>query len=242
MALNKKNNAEAEDSGEGWLVSYADMMTLIACFFILMMAFANYDPAGFTKKAEELSKSFNKDKYKSSDLKLTELSEEVTRHPDLIKKAKVTVKDSELAITFSGSILFGENSPSIDKEAIPSLDTLIDIIRSRDPNYKIIIEGHSDPFEFRKIEDVDSAWELGALRSAKVLARFEYLGFNPQKLVALTKGDTEPVAANVDEKGQPILENLPLNRRVIIKVIEPIAEAKKVKFGLGVYFNEQTNP
>ncbi|EQC48909.1 OmpA family protein [Bacteriovorax sp. BSW11_IV] len=242
MALNKQKAPEPEESGDGWLVSYADMMTLIACFFILMMAFANYDPAGFSKKAEELSKSFNKDQYKSSDIKLNELSDEVAKHPDIEKKAKITVKDSELAITFSGSVLFGEKSPDIDSEALPALDTLIDIIRSRDPNYKIIIEGHSDPYEFRSMPGIGSAWELGALRSAKVLARFEYLGFNPQKLVAVTKGDTEPVAENVDEKGQPILENLPLNRRVIIKVIEPIGEAQKIKFGLGVYFNEQTNP
>ncbi len=25
------------DEAEGWLISYADLMTLIACFFILMM-------------------------------------------------------------------------------------------------------------------------------------------------------------------------------------------------------------
>lgn len=241
MAIKREKKAE-EGGGDDWLVSYADMMTLIACFFILMMAFANYDPAGFTKKAEELSKSFNKDKYKSSDLKLKELTEEVSKHPDLKKKAKITIKDSELAITFSGSVLFENKSAQIEKNSIPALDTLIDIIRSRDPNYKVIIEGHSDPYEFREMPGLDSAWELGALRSAKVLARFEYLGFNPKKLVSVTKGDTEPVAENVDEKGLPILENLPLNRRVIIKVIEPIGESKKVKFGLGVYFNEETNP
>lgn len=77
-----------EGGGDDWLVSYADMMTLIACFFILMMAFANYDPAGFNKKAIELSKSFNKDKYKSSELKMKELMEEVSKHPEITKKLK----------------------------------------------------------------------------------------------------------------------------------------------------------
>ena len=77
---------EEEHGGGGgeeevWLISYADMMTLIACFFILMMAFANYDPAGFNKKAIELSKSFNKDKYKSSEIKMKELMEELVKHP-----------------------------------------------------------------------------------------------------------------------------------------------------------------
>ena len=69
----------------GWIVSYADMMTLIACFFILMMAFANYEPAGFTRKTKEIAKHFNKDKYKSSDTKLTQIQEEIAMHPELKK-------------------------------------------------------------------------------------------------------------------------------------------------------------
>ena len=39
--------ASPPDEGEGWLVSYADLMTLIACFFILMVSFAD-----FSKKEE----------------------------------------------------------------------------------------------------------------------------------------------------------------------------------------------
>lgn len=227
-----------EDSGEGWLVSYADMMTLIACFFILMMAFANYDPAGFNKKAKELSKAFNKGQFKSSDIKLTEISEEIARHPELKKKAKITLTDSELAITFSSSILFDQKSADLSNEILPALDTLIDIIRTRDPSFKVIIEGHSDAFEHRELDNVNSSWELAALRSSRVLARFEYFGFNPQKLVALTKGDTQPLAPNANDKGEPIEENLAINRRVVIKVVEPKTEAKKIKFGLGVYFDE----
>ena len=42
-----KRKFDPPDEEELWLVSYADMMTLVACFFILMMAFANYEPAGF---------------------------------------------------------------------------------------------------------------------------------------------------------------------------------------------------
>lgn len=59
MSIHEDNGPVEEEGGEGWLVSYADLMTLIACFFILMMAFANYDPVGFNKKAKEISKHFN---------------------------------------------------------------------------------------------------------------------------------------------------------------------------------------
>jgi len=227
-----------EESAGEWLVSYADMMTLIACFFILMMAFANYDPVGFNKKAKELSQAFNQGKYKSSEIKLSELSEEISRHPELQKKAKITVRDGEVIISFSGSVLFNEGSTDLKSDIIENLDVLIDIIRSRDPSYMIIIEGHTDPLEYKQNSAVQSSWELGAIRSAKILARFEYFGFNPKKISSITRGDSEPVLDNFNEKGEIIKENAQENRRVVIKVLEPKDQQEKLKFGFGIYFNE----
>lgn len=227
-----------EGGGDDWLISYADMMTLIACFFILMMAFANYDPAGFNKKAVELSKSFNKDKYKSSELKMKELMEEISKHPEVTTKAKISVRDGEIVVSFSGSILFNEGDHNLAIESLSSLDVLIDIIKTKRKNYRVIIEGHSDAFESSKSKIADNAWELGAIRSAKVLSRFEYYGFESNRLAATTKGDSEPLVEEVDEKGNIVNKNLDENRRVVIKVLEPIDDKKKVKFGFGVYFND----
>ncbi len=224
---------------DAWLLSYSDMMTLIACFFILMMAFANYDPGGFSQKAKELSKSFRKGQFKSSLVKLTELTEEVARHPSLKKMLKVTVHDSEIAITFSGSVLFNEGEFNIkSKEVLETLDTLVDMIRTKDPTFKIIIEGHSDPFEFKKSQVLQSPWEIGSLRASKVLSRFEYFGFNPQKMVAVSKGDAEPILPNIDEDGNILEENVASNRRVIIKVIESPNLQKEVQLRPGAFFNE----
>lgn len=234
----QKNESDDDDSS-GWLVSYADMMTLIACFFILLVAFANFDEAGFNKKAVELSKSFNKEKWKSSDLKLTQITEEIARHPTLKKMTKITLNTSELVITFSGSILFPEGQANLPKELTHSLDTLVDIIRTKDANYQVIVEGHSDPFEYRKNNDISSSWELAAIRASKVLERFEYLGFSAKNLVAISKGESKPVAENIDDNGVPILKNNLQNRRVVIKVARPKKTGqKKIKLGLGVYIDE----
>lgn len=227
-----------EGGGDDWLVSYADMMTLIACFFILMMAFANYDPAGFTKKAEELSKSFNAGKFKSSEIKLDELSEEVSKHPELEKKLKVTKVDGSLAITFSSNVLFEESQTDLSEEAESAIDIIVDILKSKEKNYRVLIEGHSDPIEYKNNPRVESSWELSAIRATKVLARFENFGFSPKRLSVLSKGDSEPIAEIFDKDGNIVKEGLEQNRRVIIKVIEPINDKKKVKFGLGIYFDE----
>ena len=222
----------------GWLTSYADMMTLIACFFILMMAFANYDPAGFTRKTKEVSKHFNKAKYKSNDTKLTQLQEEIAVHPELKKMAKVSVKDSALVVTFSGSAIFPSGTHQLSKNSILVLDAMIDIIKAKDPNFRILVEGHSDNQAMAEGTTFTSNWALSGARAASVIERFEYFGFDPKKLVAIGMADTKPLVPNEDAKGEPLPENQKLNRRVVIKVLEPIDKSKEVKMGFGVYFKD----
>jgi chemotaxis protein MotB len=41
-----------------WMVTYADMMTLLLCFFVLMLSFAEIDAIRFKRLAGELSKAF----------------------------------------------------------------------------------------------------------------------------------------------------------------------------------------
>lgn len=229
---------ENEDDSSGWLMSYADMMTLIACFFILMMAFANYDPVGFNQKAKELSKSFNKGKWKSNDVKLTQINDEIARHPTLRKMTKITLNNSELVITFSGSVLFDKGSATLKANVSDSIDTLVDIIRTKDASSQIIVEGHTDPFEVEESKDISSSWLLSSTRAAKVLERFEYLGFSPKSLVSVGKGDAYPIVENLDSKGRIIEKNILQNRRVVINVTRNKDNKKKIKLGLGVYLNE----
>jgi chemotaxis protein MotB len=230
---------EDDNDGEGWLVSYADMMTLIASFFILMMAFANYDPPGFQKKAEVIAKHFRKDKNKSSAVKLKFLDEEIAIHPELKNKIKISVKDGELVLVFSGSTIFDNGEFKLDKDTVKTVDSLIDIIKTTNPQYRILVEGHADDsFEVEsKKNTVNSNWLISSLRAASIIERFSYFGFPPSNLAALAKGDTQKILPSIDKNGERIERNAAINRRAIIKVLEPLTK-KKVKLGLGIYFQD----
>jgi chemotaxis protein MotB len=227
-----------EESGDGWLVGYADMMTLIACFFILMMAFANYEPVGFQQKAEQLSKSFRKDKYKSSTEKSKFIEEEITKHPTLPQKTKLSVKDSVLKVVFSGSAVFENGEYKLKGDTLKTVDSLIDILKTTNPHYRILIEGHADD-DLDKIEGLENNWQLSALRATAIIQRFEYFGFPTHHLTAIAKSDSVPIVKSKDTKGKRIDKLAKMNRRVVIKVLEP-TEKKKVKLGLGVYFEDST--
>lgn len=228
--------AAPADEGEGWLVSYADLMTLVACFFILMVSFADFSKKEeFAIKTREIAKHFNKDKYLTSEQRLRYLEQELARHPELKNKTKISLKDSELVVIFSGSILFDEGQYSIPPESLKTLDSLIDIIKTENSEYRILIEGYADDLLAKN--PFKNAWTLSGARSSSVAERFEYFGFIKENITPIGKGDTFKLVESNDKFGNRIEANARINRRVVVKILEPIYK-KKIKLGLGVYFED----
>lgn len=229
--------APAEE-GEGWITSYADLMSLLACFFMLMMAFANYETPGVQAKAKIIADTFNKKDGGSAEIDIEKLKNEVTHHPEFQERTKITLRDGELIIVFSGSAVFPEGSYSLDRSTINMVDTLIDLIKGYDTEYRILIEGHADKNESLLAGSMNH-WSLSAARAASVIARFEYYGFKSEYMVAIAKGDREPVAEYKAQakEGVPPQEISKLNRRAVIRVLEPLGN-KKNNPRIGVLFKE----
>ena len=230
----KKPPKKDEGGTEDWLISYADMMTLIACLFILMMAFAHFDPIGFSAKAEKFSKAFRRDKNKSSSIKLSEITEEVARH-ELKDRAKISLKDDELVVTFSTSTLFQNGQHELTPTADQLLDSMVDVIKITNPSYRILIEGHSD--DDLRGTSFKTQWELSVARAAFIAHKFENYGFPKNRIVPIGRGDSQLIVDSLSKNGDRMEKKARLNRRVVIRLLEP-TKKEKVKFGLGIYFKD----
>ena len=225
------------DEGELWLVSYADLMTLIACFFILMVSFANFEDPGFPAKTREIAKHFNPDKFEVSEKRLKYLEQEIAKHPELKTKTKISLKDSELVVVFSASLLFDEGSYNLNQASLGTLDSLIDIVKTDNSEYRILIEGFADDLPSKN--PFKNNWILSSARAASIAERFEYFGFIKENIVAIGHADNKKLLPSTDKLKQRIDANTMMNRRAIIQIMEPIAK-KKIKLGLGVYFEDAT--
>ena len=42
----KKEKAKAEPGAPLWMVTFSDMVTLLLCFFVMQLAFANFEDPG----------------------------------------------------------------------------------------------------------------------------------------------------------------------------------------------------
>lgn len=187
-----------------WLVNYADLMTEIACFFIILYA---------------LSTSLNK-----------QVQQAVTDVQKMVDKKQIsgTVKvDREgLKITLQeeGNIAFFKSGAA---DTTAEMDTMIGklapTLKKLSIDHDIIVEGHTDNKRISN-QYFDSNWELSTARATSVvrLLKNKY-GFPPQRLGALGYGQYRPVAPNNTPEGRA------KNRRVVFWVKNLSPSDKKDK-------------
>src|SRR3954451_8619962 len=89
----------AHDDESNWLVSYADMMTLLCGFFIMLFSMAKLDEPQFEKVKEGVAKAFGGD-YKSPNKDLAKSVTQILVEAGLEKEAVVRVDPAGVAIAF----------------------------------------------------------------------------------------------------------------------------------------------
>ncbi len=215
------SHGHAEEDGEGsWLVSYADMMTLLVGFFVILMTMSKVDENKFDAMRQAATKEFGgtyKQPYGDTlDRIRTELNKLGLGDQFVLKQTPVGVD-----ISFLGTVFFELGSPDIKLEGKSLLSKLIPLIQAEPEKFNLVVEGHTDdiPISHTAVSEIRSNWELSSLRACRVLESFELLGFPKGSLTAIGYGDSKPIVPNRDKAGNPIPRNQSQNRRVVIKLI-----------------------
>lgn len=228
-----QNSVETDDSG--WLTSYADLMTLVACFFILMVSFASFDDSTFQRKAELMAKYYHGEN-DDSESKMKKLMLELNAISNMENVLKIEHSDQGLTIDMNVKTLFPRGRANLTESSGKLIDLIIDKVVELKGDVKVIVEGHTDNIPINS-RYYPSNWELSSARSSSVIRKFEDRSFDRNQLVAVGFADTRPAYANVDKQGVPIEENRLRNRRIVIKVLHRTDNA--VPMGLGILFNSK---
>lgn len=229
-------NLKSEE--QAWLLSYSDLMTLLACFFILLMVFADYDPKEFQNKVEQVAQHFDPKKIPEQQQKTQQLAQVITNKMGVNNQVSLKVQNDEISIIFQGTFLFVDNTIQLRPDASKMLDTIIASLQDLDPNLNFLIEGHADSTPLEQTGTFQNHWQLSAARAALVAGRFEQLGLPLKNIRVLALGSSSPLVKERDRKGNVIAENQALNRRVVIKVLASSVRHQKMKLGLGALFME----
>lgn len=214
----KKKPEEKID--EDWMSTYGDMVTLLLCFFVLMLAASKPDAAKFEQISAGLSEGVGKrTAQRPIEMLMTELNDDV-KTMDLEKKIAIGSDTQGIVLEFGGDMLFNRGSADIKPEAHPALKRIAATLQSeRYKSFIFSIEGHTSDEKISS-EKFPSNWELSSARASAVARFLEDRGIARVRMRATGMNDISPKYPNLDPFGEPIPENRVNNRRVVIH-IEP---------------------
>jgi chemotaxis protein MotB len=229
---------------ERWLVSYADFITLLFAFFVVMFASSQVDK----KKIALLSATFDSyvsgqgpprgaaalgpsgaDAYTGSGsigaqgptmaqlLPAKERLEEVLISEMLAGKIELSLQPRGLVLSLKESAFFPPGQDTLSPEAYPILEKVAAAL-GQIPG-QIRLEGHTDNTPIRN-RRFPSNWRLSISRSITVLKLLaNRYGLPAERLAAAGYGEYHPIASNLTEKGRA------QNRRVDLVILTQTAEA-----------------
>jgi chemotaxis protein MotB len=204
---------------EDWLMSYADMITLLMSFFVLLISMSHIDPIKFEKVQGGMARDIGKHQTAQP---LQELKTEVGQVLRGLKldDDKVSLGSDErgLVLEFDAGTFFEPASAKLKEEFIAALAKLAETLNSpRYSAFQIEVQGHTDDTPVNT-PAYPSNWELSAARATTVVRMFIQQGIEPTRLAAEGFADTRPKVSNRDVSNRPLPVNQAINRRVSVHI------------------------
>lgn len=249
----RRRHQEEHENHERWLVSYADFITLLFAFFVVMYSISSINEGKYKILSETLTGVFNQpdrsikpipvgeERPRTTEPDRSMVDEEQTQAPedslknisdsitaafgDLIANDQLKVRGNELwiEIELSSSLLFSSG------DALPS-DAAFDIVEKvakilAPYGNPVHVEGFTDNQPIRTAQ-FPSNWELSAARAASVVRMLAIDGVNPSRMASVGYGEFQPVADNTTSEGRA------QNRRVVL-VISRNLDVRRSISGVG---------
>ncbi|MEI6519301.1 MAG: flagellar motor protein MotB [bacterium] len=238
MARKKNKGAEGHENAERWLLTYADMITLLMAFFIMMYSMSVLNMAKFNKVAIAIRSGFGgtlkgegKKVLKTSSGAIATIAKMPVPGDPQEKKmqnfqaavkniVKTKGMENEVTVTseargivismLADNLVFNRGSADLTPRAYQLLGNIADKISGLSND--ILVEGHTCKLPISSAR-FPSNWELSAARSSRVVRLFEYLNVPSKRMSAVGYGDTRPKFPNTTE------DNMMRNRRVDVVIL-----------------------
>lgn len=227
----RKKKHEEHENAERWLISYADFITLLFAFFVVMYSTSAINEGKLRAVADAINAAFNPfitlsatnirltnaqvgEQMFEVDLKLYIKIRDTIEFIDAGQR-KITVERDRrgVIIRIADTLVFETGQAEILAQHRPLLDKIAALLAEL-PN-TIQVEGHTDNLPI-KTSHYPSNWELSAARATNIVRYFiEQRGLDPQRFAVGGYGEFRPIASNESAAGRA------KNRRVDIVVLQP---------------------
>ncbi|MDQ6968389.1 MAG: flagellar motor protein MotB [Mariprofundaceae bacterium] len=229
MARKKKWPVIYKPDPEAWMTTFADLVSLMLTFFILLVSMSTLDQTGlqdistyFQKAVSVLNTGAGTEinlippakldravTPRELMLAMRQNSHVVLQNSTLEHKVKAVIVKDRLYLRIKNAVMFDEGSAKLKPENIKALRRIARML-AMSPG-KIQVNGHSDThFKIGPHSKYFDPWSLTLARAASVLRILEEEGVNPARLSLAGYGPSRPVSTDATPFGRS------RNRRVEI--------------------------
>jgi len=236
--MGRRKQPKAQAGAPEWMVTYGDAMTLLLCFFVILVsmseikrdlrfqkvieslrrAFGGYDGAVGSVPIENVSTNVLIERLLELEVPIVRKSRGDSDEEGIHgKKFRVTNVRDGLEVVVGGRITFGRFSATLKPEARDLIAETAQRIRGY--NTKILVRGHATREPLPEDSLYQDARDLSYARARAAADVLIEHGVRPVRLLIVAVGDTEPLVRQAYRE-----ERRALNRRVEILVTEDLLE------------------
>ena len=223
---------EEDDAPAGapeWVVTFADLMSLLLTFFVLLLSFSSTQVSKFEAVAGSLREALGM----RSELDLSDQPE----RRELIKSLESQRADQDpsnpphldeelqkllaelggegrgiasltgqgIVLSISGDLMFASGEATLSPDAVQVLDRIASYVLQSDRPLDVV--GHTDDIPI-STPLFPSNWELSAARAGSAVRYLVDRGVDAERMRAIGRASTRPVGSNSGAEGRSV------NRRV----------------------------
>ena len=234
MAKNKC--PDCEQCLPAWLAAFGDLMSLLLCFFVLLLSMSSMDAKKISEAIGSLSGAMSvleggnqtevskKRVQKATPIEASEETTEVVNRvqqaaqdanemKDKGQSATISVEEAQegFVIQLPASLLFKPGSATVENEdALLFLKRISLIVQELPTDVKVSVQGHTDNQAPDRNSPFRDNWELSSFRALSVLHELIDDGVKPNRISAAGFAQYKPLATNATKSGRA------KNRRVEI--------------------------
>jgi chemotaxis protein MotB len=199
-------------SDEGWLLSYADLITNLLIFFAMLLAAAEVNRTKMQQISEALSGVEQPDSLSS----IQEQIEEKIEQEGLQDTIRTDLTDEGLKLSLNSGVVFDSGSATLRVEQLPVVDKMLETLVPYEGKYDFAIEGHTDSVPLNGGTFMTN-WELSTARANAVRVRLSGVGVDEDRIRVEGYADTVPLAEE-ELEGLEEAERLARHRRVVVRI------------------------
>ena len=197
-------------SDEGWLLSYADLITNLLVFFAMLLAAAEISRS----KMQQITEGISGIEQPES---LSSIQEQINARIEaegLTELVSTDLTDEGLKLSLNSGLVFDSGSAHIRTEQEPVLNGMLQTLAPFSGRYDFAVEGHTDSTPVLAGGTYASNWELSTARAISVVRFLIEKGIPPTNLAATGFGEYQPV----DPRDTAVAHSR--NRRIELKLTQ----------------------